>query len=593
MWKKLYRWLNERTGLESLIRKANDEPIRGGARWAYVFGCTVLLLLVLQAFTGIVLMMHYVPSSDHAHASVAYIQKVVYGGALLRGLHYYGTSAIVILVVLHFAQTFLFGAYKPKRELLWVTGLVMLLLVLALAFTGYLLPWTQEAYFGTKVGASIVGEVPLIGPLVERVMLGGSAMTTLTLSRFFAVHVALLPLILILFAGSHVALFRKAGAAGPYHHRDDTRIETFYPRQLFFDAVFFLLAFVVLFVLSLKLPAALGPQADPSSDYLARPPWYFLPLFQLLKYFPGGWTLIPALVIPGILLTILAVLPFLDRKEERHPLRRPVAACLFLATLGCAGGLIGLSKYQDRGNPEFRAKLESQRLDEQAFMRAPFQPEEIGRSLPTAVPTLPAMAGLRDPALKIYFSICADCHGRDATGGQLGPSLIRLASSQHLSKEFLVRYIAGHSRERASDSMPQFAQLNQEQRSLLADWLLALKTPQQLIGVRQSVKPVALATSSASSIKRVTKTVQPAVQAPTPPEPYLKTCASCHGADGRGNIGPSLVGITGDPQRSSDDLLKLLEDSRSFGLKDPMPASFPKLTQEEKKAIIEWLSKLQ
>lgn len=595
MWKKFYQWLDERVDVESLIRKINDEPIRGGARWSYVFGSAVLLLLGLQILTGIFLTMYYVPSSDHAHASVAFIQKVVSGGALLRGLHYYGASAIVILVVLHFVQTFLFGAYKRKRELLWISGLVMFMILLAFAFTGYLLPWTQEAYFGTKVGTSIMGEVPVFGPVVQRVMLGGNEMTTLTLSRFFTLHVWLLPLAVILIGVLHVALFRKAGPAGPFHHRDDAQVELFYPRQAFFDAFFFLWIFIILVFLSLKLPATLGPQADPTSDYLARPPWYFLPLFQLLKYFPGGLTLIPAVALPGLLFTLLGLLPFFDRKEERHPLGRPVATFVMLISLVGAGGLIALSKYQDARNLEFRAKFESQRQEELAYLHAPFQPEEIGRSLPVEVPTLPAMGDLRDPVLKIYFANCANCHGRDATGGQLGPSLIRLASSRHLSKEFLVRYIAGHSRERTSDSMPRFSQLSHEQRMMLADWLVMLKSSQQLIEARQATKPIRPPTTVASAAKPSEKAAKPkpVAQNPTPPEPYVKTCAFCHGNEGGGNIGPSLVGITSKPQRSPDDLLKLLEDSRSFGLKDPMPASFPKLMPEEKKAIVEWLSKLQ
>jgi ubiquinol-cytochrome c reductase cytochrome b subunit len=594
MWKTFYSWLDERTGVEGLIRKINDEPIRGGARWAFVFGSAVLILLVLQFFTGIFLTMYYVPTSDHAHASVAFIQKAVSGGALLRGLHYYGSSAIIILVIFHFAQTFLFGAYKEKRELLWISGLLMLLLVLAFGFTGYLLPWTQEAYFGTKVGTSIMGEVPVGGPLVERIMLGGREITTLTLSRFFTLHVWLLPLIVILLAGIHLVVFRRSGPAGPYHHRDDARTELFYPRQAFLDALVFLFIFIVLVVLSLKLKAPLGQQADPTTDYLARPPWYFLPLFELLKYFPGNLTLVPAVVLPGIAFIVLAVLPFFDRKEERHPLRRPVATILMLLGLFGSGGLVILSKYQDDANPDLRAKIESQRQEELAYLDAPFQPEEIGRSLPITVPMVPVMGNLRNPVLKIYFANCANCHGRDATGGALGPSLIRLASSRQLSKDFLLKYISGHVREPSPDSMPRFQQLSLDQQSDLANWLLNLSSPDQLgepggttvqTSLPSAPKPAAPAAPATGPGKTAAK--------PGAPEAFLKTCAFCHGNDAGGNIGPSLVGITAKPQRSPEDLLKLLDDSRAYGLKDPMPASFPKLSADDKKAIVDWLSKLQ
>lgn len=594
MWRKLYSWLDERTGVEGLIRKINDEPIRGGARWTYVFGSGVLLLLALQFFTGIVLTMYYAPTSDHAHASVAFIQKVVSGGALLRGLHYYGSSAIIILVILHFAQTFLFGAYKEKRELLWISGLLMLLLVMAFGFTGYLLPWTQEAYFGTKVGTLIMGEVPMGGPLVQRIMLGGREITTLTLSRFFTLHVWLLPLVLILLAGSHVVFFRRSGPAGPYHHREDARTDLFYPRQVFLDALVFLFIFIVLVILSLKLKAPLGQQADPTSDYLARPPWYFLPLFELLKYFPGNMTLVPAVLLPGIAFIILTVLPFFDRKEERHPLRRPVATGLMLLGLLGAGGLVILSKYQDGANPDLRAQVESQKREEAAFLEAPFQPEEIGRSLPIEVPMVPVMGNLRNPVLKIYFANCANCHGRDATGGALGPSLIRLASSRQLSKDFLLKYISGHAREPSPDSMPRFQQLSLDQCSDLADWLLKLHSLDQLSeargGVVESTPPP---TPKVAAPTPSTKGAEKIAAGPHPPEAFMKTCAFCHGNDAGGNIGPSLAGITAKPQRSPEDLLKLLDDSRAYGLKDPMPASFPKLSADDKKAIVDWLSKLQ
>jgi len=594
MWKKLYTWLDERTGVEGLVRKINDEPIRGGARWAYVFGSGVLLLLVLQFFTGIFLTMYYAPTSDHAHASVAFIQKVVSGGALLRGLHYYGSSAIIILVILHFAQTFLFGAYKERRELLWISGLLMFLLVLAFGFTGYLLPWTQEAYFGTKVGTSIMGEVPVGGPLMQRIMLGGREITTLTLSRFFTIHVWLLPLLLILLAGTHVVLFRRSGPAGPYHHRDDARTELFYPRQAFLDSLVFLLIFIVLVVLSLKLKAPLGQQADPTSDYLARPSWYFLPLFELLKYFPGNLTLIPTVVLPGIAFIVLAVLPFFDRKEERHPLRRPVATVLMLLGLTGFGGLVILSKYQDAMNPDLRAKIERQRREELADLDAPFQPEEIGRSLPIEVPTVRVVGNLRNPVLKIYFANCANCHGRDATGGALGPSLIRLASSRHLSKDFLLKYISGHVREPSPDSMPRFQQLSLDQRGELADWLLKLRSPDQLSepgegAVQKSLPSAPKPAAPAAPAKGPEETMV----MPGAPEAFLKTCAFCHGNNATGNIGPSLVGITLKPQLSPEDLLKLLDDSRAYGLKDPMPASFPKLSADDKKVIVDWLSKLQ
>lgn len=465
-------WLDERTGIRHAMDEALNEPIPGGARWAYVFGSLLLFLLVLQIVTGIVMTLYYAPTADHAHASVAYIQKVVPGGALLRGIHHYGSSAMIILAIAHLAQTFLFGAYKRKRELVWIVGVIMLLIVFAFGFTGYLLAWDQAAYFGTKVGTSIAGEIPFIGALQQKIMLGGTELSTVTLSRFFTTHVFLLPLALIGLAGLHVLLFRKAGPAGPYHDRDNHRVDRFYPKQLFKDSAAMLVVFLALILLALKWPAELGPVADPTSDYLARPPWYFMPLFQLLKYFPGKLAIVPTVILPGIIFGVLFVLPFFDRRAERNPFKRPLATALLILTLVVAGGLIYVSKYQDAHNPEFAEKLKQQEEEVQVFFKSPFQPQQIG------------------------------------------------------------------------------------------------------------AKTVAVAAKAASN-----DTVAP--------KAYIESCADCHGDKGEGASAPELLGVAAKPNRSHDDLMKILDDARAYGLKKPMPASFPDLTDEDKKAIVEWMVKLK
>jgi ubiquinol-cytochrome c reductase cytochrome b subunit len=567
---KILNWLDERTQIKGLTRTALDEPIRGGARWAYVFGSTLVFLFGLQVVTGIFLAMYYVPSADHAHASVAFIQKAVPGGALLRGIHHYSAHAMIIVIVAHFAQTFLFGAYKAKRELLWVVGGAMLLLVLGFAFTGYLLPWDQDAYFGTKVGTSIAGEIPVVGAIQQRIMLGGTELTSLTLSRFFMAHVFLLPLILGLFSVIHIYLFRKAKPAGPFHNKDDHGVEPFYPKQLFKDSIFVLIIFVVLLIIATVIPAKLGPQADPTADFLARPPWYFLPLFQLLKYFPGKLALIPTVGLPTVLFGAIFLLPFFDKRAERHPLKRPLATSILALTIVSALGLIALSKYEDRKHPEFSSKLKKQEDDDVAFLKAPFQPQEIGRAISTTPPDAavsPAVVGSR--SLNIFLANCANCHGANADGGAFGPSLVKLARRRKLTLDFLSDWIAGHGREPSSDSMPRYKQLSEEERQELADWVLKLDKP--------------LARSEAE------KTI---AQDGKPPAAYVASCAFCHGDSGEGNVGPALFGVSRKPNRSSDDLVKLLDNARAYGLKDPMPASFPDISVEDKKALVEWLTRL-
>jgi ubiquinol-cytochrome c reductase cytochrome b subunit len=534
-----------------------------------VFGSALVFLFGLQALTGIFLAMYYVPSSDHAHASVAYIQKAVPGGALLRGFHYYGASAMIILVVAHVVQTFLFGAYKGRRELLWMVGAILLLLALGLAFTGYLLPWDQAAYFGTKVATAVASEVPVIGPVIQRVMPGGSQLTSLTLSRFFMAHVFLLPLTLGFLIVGHIYLFRRAGAAGPFHKRADLRVDRFYPRQLFRDALFIQIIFVLLIVLAKTHPADLGPQADPTSDFLARPAWYFLPLFELLKYFPGKLSLIPTVALPGVLFGLIFLLPFLDRRVERNPLRRPIATGALIFTLAGAIGLTVLSKYQDHRAPGFGSKLGQQAEEARAFLETPFQPQAIGRSIAVTPVEVTHPAGSRSAAVGIFAANCANCHGADATGGPLGPSLVNLVRRRNLNADFLLDWIAGHSREPSPDSMPKFKQLTEEERSELAAWLLRLD------------KPIVQAPSATIS----GETTQP-------PTAFTANCALCHGDRGEGNIGPPLTGISVKPNRSAESLLKLLDNPRAYGLKDPMPAAFTGVTQDDKRAIVEWLEGL-
>src|SRR5580658_3934396 len=168
-----FAWLNARTGLDTLLHSALDEPIPGGARLAYIFGSGLLFIFISQIITGVFLALYYVPSADHAHTTVAYITKTVTAGSFLRSLHAYGASAMIVVLLLHLSQTYIYGAYKGRRELLWVSGCALFGLTLAMAFTGYLLPWDQRSYFATAVGTNAVGEVPWIGDYMKRLMRGG------------------------------------------------------------------------------------------------------------------------------------------------------------------------------------------------------------------------------------------------------------------------------------------------------------------------------------------------------------------------------------------------------------------------------------
>jgi ubiquinol-cytochrome c reductase cytochrome b subunit len=190
---RVFYWLDTRTGVKAITKKVLDEPIPGGARLAYVFGSGLLFIFLLQMVTGVSLALYYTPTAETAHTSVAYITKQVAGGAFLRSLHTYGSSAMIIVLGLHFLQTFFYGSFKGRRELLWISGAVLSFLVLGMGFTGYLLPWDQKAYFAKAVETNVAGEMPLIGNLLTRFLRGGDTIGTLTLSRFYVAHVFLIP----------------------------------------------------------------------------------------------------------------------------------------------------------------------------------------------------------------------------------------------------------------------------------------------------------------------------------------------------------------------------------------------------------------
>src|ERR1700720_1182353 len=282
----IWGWLNRRTGVDDLLRNALDEPVPGGARFAYIFGSGLLFLFLSQVITGVFLALYYVPSADHAHKTVAYITKVVTAGSFLRSLHFHGASAMVVVLFLHLSQTYIYGAYKGRRELLWFSGCVLFGLVMAMAFTGYLLPWDQRAYFATTVGTNAMGEVPWIGESIKRLMRGGTEMGTLTISRFFVAHVFLIPAFIFALVASHILLFRKAGAAGPvsedpYHPKQ--KAELFYPRQVLMDLSLTALLILGLGLLCFFAPMKLGPPANPAdAQYVPRPARYYLPIFQWL-----------------------------------------------------------------------------------------------------------------------------------------------------------------------------------------------------------------------------------------------------------------------------------------------------------------------
>jgi len=472
---RAFTWLDRRTGLNSLMHEALDEPIPGGARWAYVFGSVLLFLFISQAVTGVFLSLYYAPTADHAHTTVAYIVKEVTSGSFLRSLHGYGSSAMVVVLLLHLTQTFLYGAYKGRREVLWLSGCALFGLMLAMAFTGYLLPWDQKAYFATTVGTNMASEVPWVGSGLKRLMRGGNEMGTLTLSRFFVAHVFLLPAAIMGLVASHVYLFRKAGAAGPpsedpIHPKLPT--QRFYPRQVLMDTAIALLMICALGLLAHFHPMELGPKADPvDTQYVPRPEWYYLPIFQWLKYFKGPYAVVGIVVIPGLTALLLLALPFIDRRLERRPWKRPFAVGIYLIILGTLVTFGILSKREDARDPAIAKQVARQNKDAEEFMHEPFEPEPSSSAL--SAPSTVTLDPMAAEGKKIYEGeSCDACHGANGVGTDASTKLVGFGGKKSAGE--ISNMLRHPTKEMVEGEMPP-VNVSDEQLKALVAYLQSLR----------------------------------------------------------------------------------------------------------------------
>ncbi len=419
--KRILDWLDDRTGYREVLHHALDEPVPGGASFAYVFGSVLTFVLVLQMTTGVFLAMYYSPSATDAWGSVAYIQDTVTMGWFVRGLHSYGASAMVIIAGLHMLQTAIYGAYKKPRELNWIVGVLMLGLILAFALTGYLLPWDQTGYWATKVATGIAGTSPVIGAELQQVTQGGNEYGNLTLTRFFAIHVFILPGALIGLLVIHLALFRRHGVTPKWgRSREDLERTTqpFWPDQMFKDIVAMAIAFAFLIGFNIYTEGVkLDAPANPASNFDARPEWYFRPLFQMLKYFEGTMEHIVALGLPVVVGGVLIGLPFVDNK----PNRSPVARSLWLGVLGVgflgAALLTFLSFQEDANDPDLQER-----------MVTAHQEAQLARALAkeNGVPAAGGIAVFSTAphyrAKKLWAEHCYSCHqGEEREAPEIGP----------------------------------------------------------------------------------------------------------------------------------------------------------------------------
>ncbi|MGA7356994.1 MAG: cytochrome b N-terminal domain-containing protein, partial [Candidatus Cybelea sp.] len=307
----MLNWIDRRTGFVSMTKDFLTEDVPGGASYWYVFGSATLFAMIVQIVTGIFLTFFYAPSAATAWESTRAMYLNPYTHFLLA-VHYWGASAMIALVFLHLLQVLIFGAYKSPRELQWVVGVFLLLVTLVLGLTGYLLPWDMDAYFASQVSLNITGLAPIAGPIIQHIAQGGGGMGTATINRFFGLHVWLMPAVLVLLVGAHLAIFRHNGSAGPVV--DDPRKlrpGRFWPDQFFMDGAFSLIVFIIIVFLSFAFPPYLDAKADPTKFFVPYPAWYFLSLFGLLAIVPPEVHLGPLTISLELIATIIVPTLFL------------------------------------------------------------------------------------------------------------------------------------------------------------------------------------------------------------------------------------------------------------------------------------------
>ncbi len=358
-------WLRER-----ISPSRGPVPIAGGGKleiagtvpgtsFAYVFGWVLVMLLGVEALTGAALAAFYAPTTTDAWASVAYVQDRMPAGWLIRGLHYHGASALVIVSGVHLVRTALFGAYKKPRELTWWLGIVLMLLVLAFAITGYVLRWDQAGYWANQVEVGIAAGTPVVGGAIKKLLVGGNEYGNLTLTRFYALHVVLLPAVTTLLVVFHIVLARRHGTAPRWDKSDAPRVPR-WPSQSFRDVVAMAIVFAALLAyVSATGGADLAAPADPASAYDARPLWYFRWLFELRHLF-GSFEQLAAMAAPAIVAGFLIALPLLDRSPFYDPGTRKLWLGVLAGIFAVIGLLTMLSFSADSGDDDLAKRQEFQ-----------------------------------------------------------------------------------------------------------------------------------------------------------------------------------------------------------------------------------------
>jgi ubiquinol-cytochrome c reductase cytochrome b subunit len=463
-------WFDRRLAISEVLLPMLRHPVprelSGPMGWWYVFGSASLTFFLIQILTGIGLAMVYVPAADKAYESLLYLDYEQPLGWFLRALHYYAGSGMVVMVLVHMTQVFLHGAYKYPRELTWIVGVFLLLCVLGMFFSGQILRWDPDAYWGLAVAGSMAGRVPYFGPDVVHLVLGGEIIGGGSLSRFFTLHVFVIPGALIALLAVHLWLVLKCGVSKPprpgetvdpatydaQYEQELKRGVPFLGEAMLKDALFSAVAVIVVVVIA----AVVGPKGptEPPDPTLAganpRPEWPFLWLFAMLALSPRDAETFIMLVFPVVVIMILLAVPFVSNRGERAPSRRPVAVLavvVIYTTLGVLTYLGATAPWSPKMN---------------AWTADPVPVAIVERS------TVSQLVG----ATLFQYKNCRNCHALDGVGGKRGPDLTTVGT--RLTRDQLIDQVSNGTP--GGGLMPAYGkQMTPAEMTILVDFLVSLR----------------------------------------------------------------------------------------------------------------------
>jgi ubiquinol-cytochrome c reductase cytochrome b subunit len=441
--KAIGQWLDDRTGISEVVVPLMNHPIPPRHLWSYVFGSATLFCFILQVVTGVALSLLYQPSSDNAYKSLVFINDQVKFGHMLRSIHYFGASAMIILVGIHMMRVYITASYKFPREMNWITGVFLLICTIFMGFTGQLLRWDSNGIWSSVVAAQQLGRVPLVGNYLARLLLGGYTIGGDSLNRFYSYHVLITPAIIFLFLGLHLYLVLRNGISEPpkagrlvdpktyrawYQQYLKEKGVPFWPNAAWSDVLFSAIAIIAVIILAITVgaPALTGPPNPSVINTSPSPDWYMVPFFAMFALMPHNIESIVMTLGPLFSIGLLLSIPFISNKGERSPLRRPWAMFGVICVTVFVISLLAIG------------------------LKAPWSPEFKAVPLPVAaIADQHADSTVLAGAHLFYARGCEYCHNINGYGGKAGPDLTRVGN--RLSHdELMIRIVNG------STDMPAF-----------------------------------------------------------------------------------------------------------------------------------------